>query len=83
MLAPTAFASAFADAAVFELSTVSSGIELNLSALGGGGSAANCASIAGGSALAATAMWYNLIMGVHGSSDEVSPVCGTGTSGDG
>ena len=38
---PTAFATAFANASVFGPSDVSSGIELNTTALDGGGSAAN------------------------------------------
>ena len=44
---PIAVASAITDAALFELSNVSSGAALNLNALDCGGSAANCASIAG------------------------------------
>ena len=90
---PTACVTAFANVAVFEPSTVSPGIELNTAALDGGGSAADGASIAGGAALAATAMivpvggnastCLGASVGVYGSSDEVSPVCRAGAASNG
>ena len=66
--APTAFVSAVADADVFERS-LSSGIGLNPTA------------IAGGSAMVATAVWSNLMTGVHAPSYDVSPLCEAGAAG--
>ena len=53
---PTGCATAFANASVFGPSCASSGIELNATARGGGGTAATGAQSAGGPALAASAM---------------------------